>query len=88
MIQPLFEHLPDIASPLAAAEHLLLFFDFDGTLAPIGDDPSKAFMSRETAAALGVIPSSPIILAVGPLTAQPPMMGETAMTGAAQAERA
>jgi trehalose 6-phosphate phosphatase len=55
MIQPLFEHLPDIASSLAGAEHLLLFFDFDGTLAPIGDDPSAAFMSRQAAAALSVL---------------------------------
>ena len=37
------------------------------------------------AAALGAIPRSAIIFAVGPLTACPPMIGETAITGASQA---
>jgi trehalose 6-phosphate phosphatase len=55
MIEPLFEHLPDIASSLAAAEQLLLFFDFDGTLAPIVDESSEARMPRESREALSVL---------------------------------
>jgi trehalose 6-phosphate phosphatase len=57
--QPLLEHLPGIASSLRAAPHLLLFLDFDGTLAPIVDDPSLARMPPETREALARFASDP-----------------------------
>ena len=41
-------------------------------------------MSGDAVASTGN-PSSAIIFAVGPLTALPPMIGDTAMTGARQA---
>ncbi|HEV8041324.1 MAG TPA: trehalose-phosphatase [Bryobacteraceae bacterium] len=49
---PLFDHLPAIASALRAAPEILLFLDFDGTLAPIVEDPSSARMPPETRQAL------------------------------------
>jgi len=48
MTQSLFDHLPKLAPSIAAARHLVLFFDFDGTLAPIVSDPSQAYMPAET----------------------------------------
>jgi len=50
--QPLFDHLPAIASALRAAPEILLFLDFDGTLAPIVEDPSLAHMPAGTREAL------------------------------------
>ena len=38
----LFEHLDAVRDRLAGAEGLLLCTDFDGTLAPITDDPDAA----------------------------------------------
>jgi len=52
MTLPLFDHLTEISSNVAAAHQLFLFLDFDGTLAPIGDDPDKAYMPAETRKAL------------------------------------
>ena len=53
MTTPLFEHLAELESTISAASHLFLFLDFDGTLAPIGDDPNSAFMPEGTCQALG-----------------------------------
>ena len=44
MTRPLFDSLPDIATRVGAAGHLFLFLDFDGTLAPIVEDPDTAQM--------------------------------------------
>lgn len=44
----LFESLSDIAPKLSAAGRVFLFLDFDGTLAPIVEDPADASMSPET----------------------------------------
>jgi trehalose 6-phosphate phosphatase len=49
---PLFDHLPDIAAQIQAHSRVLLFLDYDGTLAPIGDDPGKASMPEETRRAI------------------------------------
>ena len=57
--QPLFEHLPAIASALRAAPEILLFLDFDGTLAPIVEDPSLARMPPETRQALARLAADP-----------------------------
>jgi len=48
MTQPLFDHLAEIAARVAAARQLVLFLDFDGTLAPIVDQPDTAQMPQET----------------------------------------
>jgi trehalose 6-phosphate phosphatase len=48
MTLPLFDHLRDVAERVAAASRVFLFLDFDGTLAPIVDDPSAAQMPQET----------------------------------------
>jgi trehalose 6-phosphate phosphatase len=59
--QPLMEHLPEIASSLQAASHVLLFLDFDGTLAPIVEDPGLARMPEGTRKALDRFASNPKI---------------------------
>lgn len=58
-IQPLFDHLPEIASALRAASEILLFLDFDGTLAPIVEDPRLARMPSATRQALDRLASDP-----------------------------
>ena len=45
---PLFDHLSTIAERISAAGRAYLFLDFDGTLAPIVDDPSSAALPAET----------------------------------------
>lgn len=44
----LFDHLSDVAQALSAAGQVFLFLDFDGTLAPIVDEPAAASMSPKT----------------------------------------
>jgi trehalose 6-phosphate phosphatase len=48
MTLPLFDHLSDVASSVGRAGHVFLFLDFDGTLAPIVEDPGIASMPPET----------------------------------------
>jgi trehalose 6-phosphate phosphatase len=48
MTRPLFDHLSDVASSVGGAGHVFLFLDFDGTLAPIVEDPGAASMPLET----------------------------------------
>jgi trehalose 6-phosphate phosphatase len=48
MPQPLFDHLASIESQLRAASRVLLFLDFDGTLAPIVEIPNQAVLLSET----------------------------------------
>jgi trehalose 6-phosphate phosphatase len=52
MTVPLFEHLPEIAGAIAAAPQIFLFLDFDGTLAPIGNNPENAYMPEATCESL------------------------------------
>jgi len=52
MTQPLFDHLPEIASSIRKAPHVLLSLDFDGTLAPIHQNPGAASMPAESRRAL------------------------------------
>jgi len=52
MTQPLFDHLPEIASKMESAGDLLVFLDFDGTLAPVVNDPAMASMPPQTLRAL------------------------------------
>ncbi len=59
MSVPLFPHLSDIRERIESAEHVLLGFDYDGSLTPIVDDPSLAVLSPETREVLGVLASRP-----------------------------
>ena len=52
MTKHLFDHLSEISSAVDAARYVLLFLDFDGTLAPIFEDPNSALMPAETRKAL------------------------------------
>ena len=52
MTQPLFDYLPEIAYSMRDAPHVLLFLDFDGTLAPIHQNPGAASMPHESRKAL------------------------------------
>ena len=52
MTEPLLDHLTNISASIEAARQVLLFLDFDGTLAPIFADPHAALMSAETRRAL------------------------------------
>lgn len=52
MAQPLFDHLPQIASSIRDAPYVFLSLDFDGTLAPITVNPGAATMPVESRRAL------------------------------------
>jgi trehalose 6-phosphate phosphatase len=52
MSRPLLENLPEISERLNTAPHVLLFADFDGTLAPIVELPNLAQLSPEMKALL------------------------------------
>ncbi len=58
-MQPLLEHLPELEPRLRAAPEILLFLDFDGTLAPIVEDPDLASMPSGTFQALTRLASNP-----------------------------
>ena len=57
MTQPLFDCLPQIASSIRNAPHVLLSLDFDGTLAPIHQNPGAASMPSESRRALKALES-------------------------------
>jgi len=48
MPQPLYDHLSNIESLLRVSERVLLFLDFDGTLAPIVEMPDQAVLPAKT----------------------------------------
>jgi len=52
MPQPLFDHLPQIASSIRDASYVFLSLDFDGTLAPINVNPGAATMPLQSRRAL------------------------------------
>ncbi len=52
MTQALFDYLPQIASSMRDAAHVLVFLDFDGTLAPLHPYPGAASMPQESRRAL------------------------------------
>jgi len=49
---PLFEHMAEVGTELRAARHLLLGLDFDGTLAPIVENPADASLPEDTRSTL------------------------------------
>jgi hypothetical protein len=73
MTRPLFDHLSDVASSVGRAGHVFLFLDFDGTLAPIVEDPGVASMpleTRELAAKRSASgPKTPILIGPGGVSA-------------------
>lgn len=58
MALPLFHALEEIGARLQAAPHILLFLDFDGTLAPINPDPAAVRLSPAQMAALRALHDS------------------------------
>ncbi len=66
--ESLLDHLSDVATMLKSARRAALFLDFDGTLAPIVDDPGQAAMpaeSREHLRALARKPEFRVIVISG-----------------------
>jgi trehalose 6-phosphate phosphatase len=59
MTQPLFDYLPKIASSMRDASHVLVFLDYDGTLAPIHVNPGAASMPPESRKALRALEAGP-----------------------------
>jgi trehalose 6-phosphate phosphatase len=52
MTRHLFDALPEVHRRVARAPHLLIGLDFDGTLAPIVNEPADAVLAREMRALL------------------------------------
>lgn len=48
MSRLLFDALAEIGDRLATAAHVLLCLDFDGTLTPFVEDPSRVFLAEDT----------------------------------------
>jgi trehalose 6-phosphate phosphatase len=68
MALSLFDHLSDVAPLLGAASRVFLFLDFDGTLAPIVEDPDAASIppkTKEQLASLAQRPRFPIAIISG-----------------------
>jgi trehalose-phosphatase len=59
--RPLLDNLGEVATQLQGASHIFLFLDFDGTLAPIVDDPADAFMPAKTALSLIRLAEKPYV---------------------------
>lgn len=59
MIGNLLEHLPSVAGRLAAASHVLLGLDYDGTLTAHVDDPNQATLAPQTRLILQSLASEP-----------------------------
>jgi trehalose-phosphatase len=55
----LFDRLSEVAAELDAARTIYLFLDFDGTLAPIVEDPEAASMPAETRSILAALSVKP-----------------------------
>jgi len=58
MTQPLFDNLPQIAWSIRKAPYVLISLDFDGTLAPIHQNPGSALMPAESRRALKALEAS------------------------------
>jgi trehalose-phosphatase len=55
MVKPLLQSLAEVDTKLRAAKRVALFLDFDGTLAPIAEDPASVYLSEAVRAALGCL---------------------------------
>ncbi|MEX2261070.1 MAG: trehalose-phosphatase [Bryobacteraceae bacterium] len=57
MSKPLFDRLREVETRIRAAGNLFLFLDFDGTLAPIVEEPEKARLPERTREVLNALAS-------------------------------
>jgi trehalose-phosphatase len=64
MSRSLFEDLEEVGRRIAAAPGLVLFLDYDGTLAPLADQPEQAELPEATRAALQTLVQQQVPLTI------------------------
>src|SRR5262249_8960359 len=59
MSTPLLEALNEIGERVAAAPHLIVYLDYDGTLTPLVDDPAAAHLAPQVRALVASLAGHP-----------------------------